>query len=529
MANVITAQEAVSLIKDGTNIGIGGFATFGAADTLLREIARSYAEQGTPKGLHIVAPACPGDHQENGWGMSAMQANGLIASLVTSHVGQVPALGRAVADNLFPTFFLPLGVFGHIFRAMAGKKPPILTHVGKYTFCDPRVEACKANQAAIDSGREVVSLVELEGQEYLCYRHLPMDICILRGSVADEDGNISMVNEAIPAEQMEMAAAVHNNGGTVIVQVEQIVARHTLPPRSVWINKKLVNYVVVAKPGEHPHTYECPEFRPEIVGQCRVPTGAIAPMELGVRKVVARRGAMELVSNALVNLGLGISDGVSIVASEEGVSDEITLTIETGVFGGVPLGGLSTGVGVNSDATYRTADTFDLYDGGVLDMAFLSSAEIDPTGNVNVTKFGGHTAGPGGFINISQNVPKMCFMGIFTAGKQDVAVENGKLVIRKDGERIKFKQQVEQISFSGRYALETGQEVLYITERAVFRLTPDGLLLTEIAPGVDLEKDILGKMEFRPLISPDLKTMDLRIFQPEKMGLILKGAEHDAV
>lgn len=529
MTKIIAAEQAVSIIRDGMTVGIGGFATFGAADTILRELSRSYAERGTPGGLHIVAPACPGDQQEDGWGMSALRADGLIASLVTSHVGQVPALARAVADNRFPTFFLPLGVFGHIFRAMAGKKPPILTHVGKYTFCDPRVEGCKANRAAADCRREVVSLVELEGQEYLCYRHLPMDVCILRGSLADEDGNISMVNEAIPAEQMEMAAAVHNNGGTVIVQVEKIVPRHSLPPRSVWISKHLVDYVVEARPGEHPHTYEQPKFRPEIAGQCRVPEEALAPMELGVRKAVARRGALELSAGALVNLGLGISDGVALVASEEGAADQITLTIETGIFGGVPLGGLSMGAGVNCDAIYRTADTFDLYDGGVLDMAFLSSAEIDPSGNVNVTKFGGRTAGPGGFINISQNAPKMYFMGTFTAGEQDIAVEDGQLNIRRDGGRIKFKRQVEQVSFSGRYALETGQTVLYITERAVFRLTPKGLELIEIAPGVELGQDILGKMEFRPLISPELRPMDFRIFRPEKMGLILKGAKPDAV
>lgn len=525
MAKIITAQEAVAQIKDGMTVGIGGFATFGAADTILRELGRSYAEAGTPGQIHIVAPACPGDQREDGWGMAALRADGLIASLVTSHVGQVPALARAVTGNRFPTFFLPLGVFGHIFRAMAGKKPPVLTHVGKYTFCDPRVEACKANQAAVDSGREVVSLAEIGGQEYLCYHHLPMDVCIIRGSLADEEGNISMVNEAIPAEQMEMAAAVHNGGGTVIIQVEQVVPRHSLPPRSVWISKHMVDYIVVAKAGEHPHTYECPEFRPEITGQVRVPESEIPTMELGVRKVVARRGALELTSGALVNLGLGISDGVAVVAGEEGVSDQITLTVETGIFGGVPLGGMSMGAGVNCDAIYRTADTFDLYDGGVLDMAFLSGAEIDQWGNVNVTKFGGRTAGPGGFINISQNAPKMCFMGTFTAGKQEIGFEAGKLVIRKDGDRIKFKQQVEQITFSGRYAKETGQEVLFITERAVFRLTPDGLMLAEIAPGVDLERDVLSKMEFQPLIASDLKTMDERIFHPEKMGLILKGAD----
>lgn len=521
MTKIITAEQAVALIKDGMTVGIGGFATFGAADTVLRELGRSFEESGTPSGLHIIAPACPGDQQEDGWGLSALRADGLIASLITSHVGQVPALARAVADNRFPAFFLPLGVFGHIFRAMAGKKPPILTHVGKYTFCDPRVEGCKANEAAMSCGKEVVSLVDLQGKECLCYHHLPMDVCVLRGSYSDEDGNISMENEAIPGEQMEMAAAVHNNGGIVIVQVEKTVPKHSLPPRSVWISKHLVDYVVVAKPGEQPHTYAQPQFRPELVGKCRIAEDALAPMELNVRKAVARRGALELKAGALVNLGLGISDGISLIANEEGISSHITLTIETGIFGGIPLSGLSMGAGVNSDAVYRTADTFDLYDGGVLDMAFLSSAEIDPFGNVNVTKFGGRTAGPGGFINISQNAPKTCFMGTFTAGKQNISIENGQLRIHRDGEQIKFKRAVEQISFSGKYALEADQTVLYITERAVFILTQEGLELIEIAPGIDLEKDILNKMEFSPLISPKLKLMDFRIFRPEKMGIVL--------
>lgn len=519
MSKFIHAEEAAALLRDEMRVGIGGFATFGGADTVLRAVGRRFAEAGSPRGLHIVAPACPGNKDENGWGMSAIAAEGLISSVVTSHVGQVPALARQVTENKVAAFLLPLGVFGHIFRAMAGKKPPILTHVGKYTFCDPRVEGCKANQAAVRSGREVVTLAELRGREYLCYEHLPMDLCILRASLADEDGNISMVNEAIPAEQMEMAAAVHNHGGTVIVQVERIVSRHTLPPRSVWLHKKLVDYVVAAHPGEHPHTYEVPAFRPEICGQCRVSDAGMPPAEFDVRKVVARRGALELFPGAVVNLGLGISDGISLIANEEGLASQLTLTIETGIFGGIPLAGQSMGAGVNCDAIYRTADTFDLYDGGILDVAFLSGAEMDQFGNVNVTKFGGRTAGPGGFINISQNSPKVCFSGTFTAGPQDIGFENGRVVIRKDGPKVKFRREVEQITFSGRYALETHQEVLFITERAVLRLTPQGLELTEIAPGVDLERDILGRMEFRPLIAPALREMDHRLFLPQKMGL----------
>ena len=522
MAQFVPADEVVSLIRNGMSLGIGGFATFGAADTLLRAIRRRYDREGTPTKLNIVAPACPGDSTENGWGMSVFGADTqIVDSVITAHVGQVPYLGREVAANRIAAWLLPLGIFTQLFHAAAAGRPGVLTHVGKYTFVDPRVEGGRANQRAIDENRKLVEVVKLGGKEYLFYHILPMDACILRASYADTDGNLSFEREAIPAEQAEMAAACHALGGIVIAQVEKIVQKGSLHPRNVWVPGQLVDYVVVSGENEHPHTYEVQAFRAELCGDVKIPVGAVAPMDMGIRKAVARRGALELKKGDLANLGLGISDGIAKIAAEEGFSDQISLTIETGIFGGVPLTGLSMGAGVNADALLRTGEVFDLYDGGVLDVAFLSGAEIDRHGNVNVTKFGGRVVGPGGFINISQNAPKMCFLGTFTAGKQKLRAEDGKLIIEQDGPIVKFKQNVEQISFSGRFAVESGQEVLFITERAVFRLTPDGLMLTEIAPGIDLERHILAKMDFKPLLSPNLKFMDERIFREEKMGLQL--------
>ena len=522
MAKFVTAAKAASHIKDGMRVGLGGFSTSGAADAVLRAMGRSFAEHNTPKDLSIIAPTISGDKKENGYGMTAIGAEGLISKIYSSRIGNAPPIMRLADEGKIAVFILPMGVFGHLFRAQAGHKPGIITNVGKYTFADPRNEGGKMNQLAVDSGEELVSLINIDGKEYLYYRTMPMDACIIRASYADEDCNITLKNEVLPAEQVEMAQAVHNNGGIVIVQVSKVVANGSILPREVDIYNKLVDYIVVATPEEHPFTYVDQQYRPEMLNLVKVPTNSVAPMEMGIRKVVARRGAMELVKGSLVNLGLGISDGVSLVANEEGLKD-FTLTIETGIFGGIPFDGPRMGTGVNADATYKMASTFDIYDGGVLDCCYLSFAETDEEGNVNVSKFGGKIVGPGGFVNISQNTKRICFMATFTAGGLNCEFGGGKMKVLQEGRQKKFRKKVDQITFSGRYAVESGQEVLYITERAVFRLTPEGMMLIEIAPGVDLEKDILANMEFRPLISPDLKPMDARIFNPEKMGLTFKS------
>ena len=405
-----------------------------------------------------------------------------------------------------------------IFRAMAAHDLGALTHVGLNTFCDPRVEGCKINPSAKKSGKEVVELMNINGEEMLFYHPIPMDICIIRGSYADEDGNVSIEKEAIHPETFAMATAVHNTGGIVIFQVEKIVKSGTLDPRMVVVHKTSVDYVCLSNPGEHLPNYCEPNFRPELCGDLKIPLTDIPPMPMNLRKVIARRALLELGKGNLVNLGLGISDGIALVANEEGVIGDVNMSIETGMMGGVPQTGIAMGTAVNPEAIYSMPDTFDLYNGGGLDQSFLSGAQIDQYGNVNVSKFSGRIIGPGGFINISQNTHKICFSGIFTAGKPDIRVEDGRLNIVRDGDGLKFVKDVEQITFSGDYARKTGQDVMYITERAVFRLAGETLELIEIAPGVDLEEHILKKMEFTPKISPDLKLMDERIFRPEKMG-----------
>ena len=523
MTKFISVEEAVRLIPDGASVGVGGFCGFGAPDSLLIEMGKQFEETGSPRGLSIITSACAGDGREDGWGLQALKGEGQIGALYSSVCKLPPSINRAVNENKIAGYFLPLSLFGHLYRAAAGGEPGVLTHVGLGTYADPRLEGCLMNDAAKQSGVEIVRLMPVDGKDYLFFPTIPIRFALIRGTYADEEGNISTEKEAVRSEVTELASAVHNSGGIVIAEVEEIVQKGTIDPRMVAVHKRCVDYVVLSKEGEHPHTYVQAQYRPELVGEVKVPLESVSPMEMGLRKIVARRAAMELKKGALVNIGLGISDGISLVANEEGVSDQITLTVETGLMGGVPLMGIDMGAGVNPEALYRMPDTFDLYDGGGLDQAFLSGAQIDQEGNVNVSKFNGKVAGPGGFINIAQNAPKVCFNGIFTAGKeQDIRVEDGKVHIVQDGHIVKYVKKVDQVTFSGKYAVETGKEILFISERCVMKLTPEGLMITEIAPGVDLEEHILKKMEFTPIISPDLKLMDERLFRDEPMGLILK-------
>lgn len=522
MVTFLSAAQAAGLVRDGQRVGISGFGGWSAPDDILRGIADRYALTGSPGNLTVYAGVVPGDMTEDGYGLSTLGAEGLVTTLVAGQTGQAPRIFRALGENRIAGYCLPLGVVGHLFEAMAGKKPGVLTHVGLHTFCDPRLDGCRMNDAARAQGRELVSLMEVDGREYLFYHALaPMDVCIIHATYADEDGNISFDELPFISEQPEMAHACHNNGGIVIVQVKEIVQRGSIPPRSVLIHSSCVDYVVKADPANHPQGYmDSDRLRLELTGAIKLPLSALPPMKLNVRKVIGRRAAMELRENALVNLGIGLPDGVAAVANEEGISDRITLAVETGTFGGVPVGSVGMGAAVNPEALYRITDNFDLYDGGCLDMTCLGMAEADQEGNVNVSKFAGRVVGPGGFINISQNTPKVCFLASFTAGKSDIEVSEGALHIRSDASGVKFRRHVEQVTFSARYARQTGQEVFYITERAVFQLTEWGLTLVEIAPGVDLSRDILAHMEFRPAVSEQLKLMDERIFRAEKMGLV---------
>lgn len=524
MARFITPKEAAGLVKDGATAALGGFGAHCGPDALLDALSRRFQETAHPAGITVVTGISTGDNSQEDIGMNRIAKEGLIDTIIAGHLANPPKISAMAAANQVAAYTLPLGVVAQMFRAIAGKKPGVITSVGLGTFVDPRNEGCKVNARA--QGRDVVQLIELNGQEYLFYPAFPLDICFLRGTYADEDGNISIEHEDLTGTELEIAAAVHNCGGTVIVQVEDVVQRGTIHPRKVRIHNTLVDYVVKApSPALHMQNYANPTYQPSLTGEVRCPVDAIAPMSMSIRKIIARRGAMELKPDCVINLGIGIPSGVGSVANEEGIASRTTLSLESGPIGGVPVEGVGFAASMNPEVINSLCDTFDLYDGGFLDMTFLGAAEIDQNGNVNVSKFGPRCPGPGGFINISQNTPKVFFMGAFTAGKSRIDIKDGRLDIVQDGPGVKFIRNVQQITFSADYARKAGQTVMYLTERAVFRLVEGGIMLTEIAPGVDLERDILAHMEFRPLIADDLKEMDPRIFQDKLMGLSFPESE----
>ena len=525
MNKIITAKQAAAMVKDGCTLATMGFNGFGCPEDLIMTLAEHHEETGHPVDLTLVKCTSQGDGKGRGISHLA-ERPGMIRELIISHMGYDPGVRKLVAEEKAACFMIPLGNLMQLFRAIAGGLPGAISTTGLGTFADPRQGGGKANQKTYDLGKEVVSLMEIGGQEVLFYPSFPIDVCFIRATYGDEAGGLSIANEAMSVEQFELAAAVHNSGGIVIAQVDKIVQRGSIPAKEVLVHGFMVDYIVEGRPEYSCQSFVTDRFRPELAGLAKVPTAGFEKLPMGPRKICCRRAAMELTPNALINLGIGMPGGIGSVADEEGISDLFTLSVECGPLGGVPLGGIDFGACVDPEAMYRMADTLLLYAGGALDMAVLGFAEVDRFGNVNAHSFNGRTVGAGGFIDITQRVKKLCFIGTFTAGKQEIGLRDNGLAIHKQGPQKKFLEELEAVTFSGREALRKGQTVLYITERAVFRLERQGITLIEIAHGVDLQRDILDQMDFIPAMAEHVRYMDPRLFRDGPMGLTADQMGH---
>lgn len=511
-SKVVTADDAISVIRDGDTVCISGFVGVGTPDELIIALEKRFLETGHPRDLTLVFAAAPGDGKDRG--LNRLAHEGLVKRGIGGHWALVPKLAAMAVENKIEAYNLPLGCVSQLYREIAGGKPGMLSKVGLRTFVDPRQSGGRINDCTTE---ELVSLQVIDDEEWLFYKSISIDVCFLRATTADPRGNSTMEREALKLDGTAAAMAAHNSDGVVILQVERIAVSGSLPPKRVMVPGALVDCVVVSEPCNHMQTYATP-YNHAYSGELRVPIDQVDPMPLDERKIIARRAALELPVGGVVNLGIGMPEGVANVAAEEKLLDHVTLTAEPGVIGGMPQGGLNFGAALNPDAIIQQSSQFDFYDGGGLDMACLGMAQVDSKGNVNVSRFGSRFAGAGGFINISQNASKLVLAGSFTGGGLKTRVEDGQLRIVQEGQHRKFIKEVEQITFSGELAAETGQPVLYVTERCVFSITSAGLELIEVAPGIDIDKHILANMDFTPVIN-NVKTMDLKIFQAAPMQL----------
>jgi propionate CoA-transferase len=511
MINLITPAEAAALVKDQDILAVGGNGGSGAPEAILDALEQRFLQTQAPNGLTLFHVTGIGAVTEKG--LCHLAHPGLISRVFGGNFGlQIPFM-KLIRGEVIEGYNFPQGVMTQLCRAMAAKQPGVITHVGLHTYMDPRQEGGRMNERTREQMVEIVNLV---GREWLFYRAPTPTIAFLRGTSADEDGFVSMEHEATTREDLSIAQAVHNAGGTVICQVKRLVKRGTLNPHMVKIPGFLIDHIVLVP--DQMQTYAT-TYDPSRSGETRVPISTLLPDPLNDRRVIARRAACQLRPRDVVNLGVGISAMIPNVAAEEDIDEIMTLTVESGVVGGVPGYAREFGTAYNPRAILDQAYQFDFYDGGGLTCAFLSFAEVDREGNVNVTRFGDRYDGSGGFINITQNAKRLVFSGSLTGGGLNAVVEEGKLSIRSEGKFKKFVPAVGQISFNGRLARERGQDVVFISERAVFRLEADGLVLVEIAPGVRLKEDVLDQVGFPLRVSEDLKLMDPRIFRPGRMGL----------
>lgn len=513
-----TTKEAANMIPDGAYIGTVGFLLTGAAEEILLEMEKRFLETGSPKNLSLMWASGVGDGGTVR-GINHLCHEGLLKKAVGGHYGLIPKIAKLINENKIETYNFPQGVLNQMFREMAARKPGVLTHVGLGTFVDPDFQGGKLNEITKE---DIVQKVEINGGKYLFYQSQKINVAIIRGTEADEDGNIGISKEALKLENLSVAMAAKNNGGLVIAQVERIVKKGAIAPKYVAVPGAMIDVVAVVSDKKNHMQTSGTDFNIEFISSDGVHEENFKPAALDIRKVIGRRSAMLIdQSKVVLNFGIGIPEKVVEVLKEEGLEGHFISTVEPGVYGGTAQGGLDFGSSIGPQAIIDHSYQFDFYDGGGIDITFLGMAQCDAHGSLNVSKFGPKVPGCGGFIDISQNAKECVFCGTFTAGGLKVNIHDGKLEISSEGKEKKFVNALEQITFNGQYESKKSKKITLITERAVFEIRPAGLTLTEIAPGIDLEKDILAHMEFRPIIAEDLRLMDERIFRDEPMGLEL--------
>ena len=514
MAKIVTADEAIGGIPDGSTVLVNPMPS----EEVYGAFGRVFEAKGHPRDLTVVWAAGLGPFSAERKGMNHFAYPGMTKRMIAGHVGLNHLVIAMIAGNQCEAYNLPQGVMTQLYREIAAHRPGLITTIGLGTFVDPRIEGGKMNERTRNA-EDLVEVVHIGGQEALFYKTFHVDVGLVRGTTADPNGNLTCEDEALLMGDLDVAMAAKNCGGFVIAQVAR-VSDTPANPHYVSVPGILVDYVVVATSRKtHPHTLFS-EHEPSFTGAVRAPLDKeVAPLPLNLEKVICRRAALELRPNMLVNLGVGIPMGVASVANEEGMLDTLTMTTEIGVIGGLPERGFNFGPARNPVAFITQPQMFDFYDGGGLDLTCVGLAQVDRQGNVNVSKLGSKLIGSGGFIDITQSARKCLFCGEFTAGGLETVIDNGKLVIRQEGKAVKFVDAVQQITFSGKTAAAKNQEVLFITERCVFKLTRDGLLLMEIAPGVDLESQILTRMQFKPVIPDPLPLMNPAIYREAPMRL----------
>ena len=509
---LVSAEEAARLIPDGATVIFGGSgAGHAVPQRFIDALAAVYREEGQPRELTTVRVVGMGDFADRGFSQLAIP--GLMRRTIGSNIGNEPRLAALVADGQVEAYSFPQGVISQLCRDIAAGRPGLITKVGLNTYVDPRQTGGKQGPAVED----LVEIIVLSGEEWLLYRSFPIDVAVIRGSTIDEEGNLTLDDEAINGEMLPMAMAAHNSGGIVIAQARRVVPTGGLTPRRVHVPGALIDFGFLDP--DQTQTYST-TYSPYFAGAERMNQPSNTDeIPLDVRKVIARRSLLEFGRGEIANLGFGISQSIGAIAQEEDVADLLVLTVEQGVFGGVPASGNDGGAGFTYQALIDQPYMFDFYDGGGIDIASLSFAEVDHLGNVNVHAFGERLRGPGGFPNISRGAKKVCFVGTLTTGGMKAVIEDGTVEITTEGATERFVDQVREITFSGPEAAERGQEVRYVTERAVFALIEGTVTMIEIAEGLDPETDVIAHMGFRPAVSPNLSTIDPAVFSTGTMGL----------